>query len=1527
MRQRGMIKKTMAKSALLMMIQILIFGCRASSDQNDEDSNLQLQRRLQGDSPWLPDQTGLRCTNDQKKEPWMPNHKTIQSCCERNFNWDVPTCSQNSFEWFAESQNPYSSQSQQYQYYPDTSAGICKLDSPERPTWITTLVSSYRKCCEDHISWDFEKCMMNEPEQEISMYFSAIGPTTPDPTTSPTVDPYSGFYPDTSLRKCLPNSPKKPAWNKNVAPTQLECCKLYLDWAFVDCVADIPPTLRPTSHPVSKNDTPNSTTPPTENSYIGFYADDVSRSCLPNSADRPSWNTNIAPTHLECCQKYLDWAIKECEVNIPPSLKPTPTPTSTPTAKPTEVPVTAEVSLFIMESFIAHVTSTMLTHLCSLLQPTISSIPTSRPTSSPTTLYWKPTSSPTNPPPTSKPTTAKPTNVPTTAAPTISPSTIFYYADTSLSRCFEDSIDRPQWNDEFTTDYTECCEKLLPWVYGECMKHKPVTTTTTTTTSSTSSSSGTTSTSSTTAAKVTRNPTSSPTATRYYADTATSRCIEDSIARPRWIEESALESDYSQCCKIHLSWVYDACMEHAPKEPEPEQPDLVEEIVEMDAAVSGVVDCHRLGRRKCKQHDSCKWLIAPQRRCEYIDGQNSATSSTTTTTVATTTPSLYKYYVNTINGKCLIHTPDTPSWEPIHKNFEECCDASWFDNCKEFIPMAPMSEAAGSIEEEFKVIEVVARGSLNLYFLAALPSPSSLEWMRLIKALREAFMTIFQESEQYHPGMELSFVSLGYTSLLQRLLSAPQEPLEDGSRQLQELTKFEFELTLPIQCDSDCQLDSWDLGVDTFGLMEKHFVEAVNSGKFATLLFESGKELGIFSVKTDTPVAGDAKLTYQYSFESKKTWKPSPGPTSFHMEEESAEVEEFEFYPDYANDVCKSDGKPPSYEDNFFDTLEACCNFAWIDYDICKKNSVIATRRPTPKPTLIPTRNPTPKPSQKATSDSLQQNSGAACSSITRRRKCQRTAGCTWKASGNYCDSAITAFNDSIRQPTIPPTPLPTIPPTPLPTRTPSAEPTSKPHTSKPIAIVYYPDIAAGICKFDGKHATSPYHFETAQECCHNRLFEYAFCMKMTNPYVIIETEVPTPKPSTPQPSTPKLTDESTSCKWHPNPLAFGTCKYSNEYPTNWESSQMKEHYLHDSYEACCDVVFKNIGCQKEEACDIQAYSTTINPTDIPTSKPTTSKPTLRPTTSRPTPKPTAQYTIPPVVKVTIDASKFTTSIYDGFEKGLTAVWPWVTSSDLPWSTDASDAFAGSLSARSSPVAKGGDESNLHIAIKSARGGVIAFWIKSDVQMPYSSCYINIDGVSKEGYTYPTNEWESVTIPIPAGQHVLMFRVWKPNFVVPGGNHVSHTIRVDSVSFTPTIIEEFEGGKLQFDSEMSFIGGTWEFDSTVAYNGTSSMRSPLIGDGRSSTMKLETSVPSEGSIITFWYKASVFMPIDKFVFKINGQPRIEVPAESVWKQFTTVLSAGEATIEWSYVRSTAQQIKHPGEGRVWIDDIQVIPKY
>lgn len=779
----------------------------------------------------------------------------------------------------------------------------------------------------------------------------------------------------------------------------------------------------------------------------------------------------------------------------------------------------------------------------------------------------------------------------------------------------------------------------------------------------------------------------------YYADLPAHKCVKNSPSRPSWILESDLESDYKECCDKHLFWVAEECMKHKPEE---------ELMITMDATIPA------------------------------------------TTTSSTTTPSLHKYYKDSGTGKCLIHYTDkTPNWVDIYSSFQECCDNSWFESCMDFIPIARISEADFN-DGDFMVIEVVGRGFLNLYFATTLPSPDTMQWMQITNALRDTLMAIFQESEEYHPEMELNLISLGYTSLLRRLQDAKHRQLANY-----DLTKLEFEAKLPIRCHKeDCQLNSWNLGVDTFTSMQTFFMEKVNSGVFAKVLFENGKASGIFNVETDTPVAGDAKLTYQHAYTSKKTWMPSPGPTSVMQEE-------LEWYPDYYNHVCKS-GKRPSDEGNVFKSLKECCDFRWINTDICMAKSVTSPPTYNPTPTSRPTNRPTSKPSLK-------------------------------------------------------------------PTAKPTSEPTAKP-TSKLTGTVYYPDLDERICKHDGKHVSSPYQFATAEECCDNNLFDYIYCLKRTNPYAGIDSDAPTPNP------TAKIT---------------------------------------------------------------------LHPTDAPTHEPTPSD---------------GQYTTS-----TIDTTQVTTMTSDGFENGLTGTWPWSTSSDFPWSTDSHDKYEGSFSARSHPVGRG-EESDLHIAIKSNYGGVLSFWIKSDVQMPFSGCIIDVGDVTKKGYTYPT-VWTPVAIPIAAGQHEVLFRAWAPDLTLGQDSPVSNTIFLDDVSFMPTLKEGFEDGTMSWGSAVSFIGNPWEFDTGSSHEGTTSLRSPVVA-GQTSTMKVEVDVPMRGSVLTFWYQTNLSMPAASFTFKVNGNSLLQIgKPQTEWTQFTVSIPPGNVKLEWVYSQN------QPGDGRVWIDDVYIVPRY
>jgi hypothetical protein len=246
-------------------------------------------------------------------------------------------------------------------------------------------------------------------------------------------------------------------------------------------------------------------------------------------------------------------------------------------------------------------------------------MPTPKPTASPTTLYRKPTSAPTNPPPTGKPTTAAPTNSPTTSEPTRSPLTILYYADSTLSHCLEDSPKRPQWNTDLTSDYTECCDKFLPWAYSACMEKKPMDATPT-------------------KSPRTSEPTRSPSTVLYYADTALSYCLKDSPKRPRW--NTDLTSDYTECCDKFLPWAYSACMKKKP----------------MDATPTTTTSSTTLTSSTAAAEVTRKPTSKPTSR-----------------------PTATRYYADTTQSKCIEDSKSRPSWieeSALESDYTECCKVS-----------------------------------------------------------------------------------------------------------------------------------------------------------------------------------------------------------------------------------------------------------------------------------------------------------------------------------------------------------------------------------------------------------------------------------------------------------------------------------------------------------------------------------------------------------------------------------------------------------------------------------------------------------------------------------------------------------------------------------------------------------------------------------------------------------------------------------------------------------------------------------
>jgi hypothetical protein len=461
---------------------------------------------------------------------------------------------------------------------------------------------------------------------------------------------------------------------------------------------------------------------------------------------------------------------------------------------------------------------------------------------------------------------------------------------------------------------------------------------------------------------------------------------------------------------------------------------------------------------------------------------------------------------------------------------------------------------------------------------------------------------------------------------------------------------------------------------------------------------------------------------------------------------------------------------------------------------------------------------------------------------------------------------------------------------------------TIPPITTSTVAKVYYPDLVLRVCKSDGKQGNIPYLFPTAEACCDNNYMDYDACIAYANGDTSVISSTTTTSTST----------TSAAAKVFYPDMVLKVCKS--------DGKQGQIPYLFSTAHECCDNTYMDYDvCIAYANGDTSViYSTTSSSLATTTTRGNTPSPTTRIPTMKPTLKPTEKYTPPPVVQSAIDARKFTDEVTDGFENGLDGVFPWGTTPGTPWVIDRTKYNEGSASVRSSPISKG-EQSDLYVAVNSDWGGTFFFSMKSDVQMPYSGFYINIDDKSKAGYTFPTTDWRDLSVSVSAGQHVLMFRTWVPSIATGPSPTTTGTVNIDKVSFQPNLIENFESGELTWDAA-NFVGSDWVFDTSKQHAGSISLRTPNINSGQKATFSFEFTTSSKGSTLEFWH-FSELASSDKFQFKIDGYPVVELTSVSQnWKMESRSLVPGKHMLEWTYIKSSGGT-----SSAVWIDDIRITP--
>ena len=123
----------------------------------------------------------------------------------------------------------------------------------------------------------------------------------------------------------------------------------------------------------------------------------------------------------------------------------------------------------------------------------------------------------------------------------------------------------------------------------------------------------------------------------------------------------------------------------------------------------------------------------------------------------------------------------------------------------------------------------------------------------------------------------------------------------------------------------------------------------------------------------------------------------------------------------------------------------------------------------------------------------------------------------------------------------------------------------------------------------------------------------------------------------------------------------------------------------------------------------------------------------------------------------------------------------FISEGDYPWMGVNLD---GRICAKSGNAGVGGSSSVLKANVNLARAGTLSFDFKAwgeGTSSFWDKCAFSIDGVEKLAYgAYANEEWETVTVDVPAGAHTLTWSYAKDSSVNPDGDYFA----VDNVFIT-----------------------------------------------------------------------------------------------------------------------------------------------
>lgn len=295
----------------------------SNEDTGDEDVPMKY---------WADTTEGICKLDGPDRPTWTPvKEMTHTKCCQDYLSWSLEKCLDTRPKKLPKEEEEVVDTS--IKFYADTTDGVCKLDGPDRPSWLTAHEISYEKCCQDYLSWSIVKCMTARPD-------------LPDDNVMVPNSSSAGkqFYPDPIKGYCLEDGPKRPSWAKVLEDDYTTCCENHFyeyDEDFVKCLENMPmgagrkPTANPTKAPV--------TLAPVPDLYFTPAPEAANPTTPSPTTPRP---THIPTSNVVCSDQSLSKS--QCESNpkciwwlkqgtactfkawVQPSAKPTPRPTFAP---------------------------------------------------------------------------------------------------------------------------------------------------------------------------------------------------------------------------------------------------------------------------------------------------------------------------------------------------------------------------------------------------------------------------------------------------------------------------------------------------------------------------------------------------------------------------------------------------------------------------------------------------------------------------------------------------------------------------------------------------------------------------------------------------------------------------------------------------------------------------------------------------------------------------------------------------------------------------------------------------------------------------------------------------------------------------------------------------------------------------------------------------------------------------------------------------------------------------------------------